>query len=93
MFWRTLIDIVRNPALLLLHCVVALAMGLITGLVFYDSDMTNIGARPQGRPVAGLRGCLVCPSRRMHCRPCVRPLPELAAARYAAAGAADPSGG
>lgn len=44
MFWRTLTDIVRNPALLLLHCVVALVMGLITGLTFYDSDMTNIGA-------------------------------------------------
>ncbi|KAL4457602.1 hypothetical protein ABPG75_012467 [Micractinium tetrahymenae] len=45
MFWRTLTDIVRNPALLLLHCVVALVMGLITGLTFYNSDMTNIGVQ------------------------------------------------
>jgi hypothetical protein len=36
---------VRNPALLVLHSVVALVMGLMTGLVFLDSDLTNTGVR------------------------------------------------
>ncbi len=62
MFWRTLTDIVRNPALLLLHCLVALVMGLITGLTFYDSDMTNIGESDfrsffSGFPVLAARPC------------------------------------
>ncbi len=34
---------VRNPALLWLHSLIAALMGLITGLVFLDSDFTNVG--------------------------------------------------
>jgi ABC-type multidrug transport system permease subunit len=45
LFWRTFIDIVRNPALLLLHSLIAAIMGLITGLVFLDSDFTNVGVQ------------------------------------------------
>ncbi|KAL4857919.1 ATP-binding cassette sub-family G member 2 [Chlorella vulgaris] len=45
MFWRSFVDIVRNPALLVLHSVVALVMGLMTGLVFLDSDLTNTGVQ------------------------------------------------
>jgi hypothetical protein len=36
---------VRNPALLLLHSLVALAMGLVIGLTFFDLDYTNIGGQ------------------------------------------------
>lgn len=51
---------VRNPALLLLHSLVALVMGLITGLVFLDSDFTNVGACWRGarQSVFQLVGCI-----------------------------------
>lgn len=48
---------VRNPALFFLHSLVALAMGIIIGLVFLDLDMTNIGGRGV-ELVAGLQECL-----------------------------------
>ena len=45
MFWRTLVDIVRNPTLLFLHVVLALCTGVITGAIFYNLDFTSIGVQ------------------------------------------------
>lgn len=45
MFWRTLVDIVRNPTLLLLHVVLALCTGVITGAIFYNLDFTSVGVQ------------------------------------------------
>ncbi|KAL4431621.1 hypothetical protein ABPG77_001463 [Micractinium sp. CCAP 211/92] len=44
-FWRTLVDIVRNPALLLLHWVLALLMGAFVGAVFFDVSFDVSGAQ------------------------------------------------
>lgn len=38
MFWRTFIDICRNPTLLLLHVGLAILVGVAIGAVFYDVD-------------------------------------------------------
>ncbi len=45
MFWRTLVDIVRNPTLLFLHVVLALCTGVVTGAIFYELDFTSIGVQ------------------------------------------------
>jgi ABC-type multidrug transport system ATPase subunit len=45
MFWRTLVDVVRNPALLALHAGVALAMGVVFGLIFWQLDDDSVGVQ------------------------------------------------
>jgi len=45
LFWRCFSDIRRSPGMLLLHLIVALAMGLLVGLIFYQLDDTNIGVQ------------------------------------------------
>ena len=45
MFWRTLVDIVRNPTLLFLHVALALCTGVITGAIFYNLDFTSVGVQ------------------------------------------------
>jgi ABC-type multidrug transport system ATPase subunit len=45
MFWRTLADVVRNPALLALHAGVALAMGVVFGLIFWQLDDDSVGVQ------------------------------------------------
>ena len=45
MFWRTLVDIVRNPTLLMLHLLLAICTGLITGAIFYELDDTSVGVQ------------------------------------------------
>ena len=36
MFWRTSIDIIRNPSLLMLHVLIAAVVGVIIGAIFYQ---------------------------------------------------------
>lgn len=44
-FWRTLVDILRNPSLLLLHWMLALLMGVFVGAVFFDVTFDVSGAQ------------------------------------------------
>ncbi len=44
-FWRTLVDILRNPSLLLLHWAMALAMGLLMGAIFFGVGLDISGAQ------------------------------------------------
>jgi len=45
MFWRTLVDIIRNPTLLALHVVLAVCTGVVLGAIFYDLDDTSVGVQ------------------------------------------------
>lgn len=45
MFWRTGLDILRNPSLLLLHWLMALGMGIFVGCVFYKVGLDISGAQ------------------------------------------------
>jgi hypothetical protein len=45
LFWRTLVDIGRNPALLLLHWGTALAMGVFVGCIFWGVGLDISGAQ------------------------------------------------
>lgn len=45
MFWRTLVDIIRNPTLLFLHVALATCTGVVTGAIFYDLDGTSVGVQ------------------------------------------------
>ena len=45
MFWRTLVDIIRNPTLLFLHVALATCTGVVTGAIFYDLDKTSVGVQ------------------------------------------------
>ncbi len=46
LFWRSWVDIVRNPTLLRLHVAIAMVMGVLTGFVFWDLQLDNIGEPP-----------------------------------------------
>lgn len=45
MFWRTGLDIIRNPTLLMLHVSVALIVGILIGAIFYQLDDNSIGVQ------------------------------------------------
>lgn len=45
MFWRTLVDIIRNPTLLTLHVVLSTCTGVVTGAIFYELDDTSVGVQ------------------------------------------------
>lgn len=45
MFWRTLVDIVRNPTLLALHVGISTFTGIITGAIFYELTDDSIGVQ------------------------------------------------
>ena len=45
LLWRGFLDILRNPALLLAHVIVAIAIGVFCGGIFYDADLTIDGAQ------------------------------------------------
>ena len=45
LFWRGLVDIVRNPTLLLLHWGMAIAMGLFVGCIFFNVGLDISGAQ------------------------------------------------
>ncbi len=45
LFWRTLTEILRNPTLLLMHCLMALIMGLLCGGIFYHISNDIAGAQ------------------------------------------------
>lgn len=45
LFWRTGTDIIRNPALLLLHWIMALGMGIFVGCIFFDAGYDISGAQ------------------------------------------------
>ena len=45
MFWRTLVDIIRNPTLLTLHVSLAVFTGVITGAIFYQLEDNSIGVQ------------------------------------------------
>lgn len=45
LFWRAVIDIVRNPVLLLLHWAMALGVGLFVGLIFHGLALDISGAQ------------------------------------------------
>eukprot|EP00884_Botryococcus_braunii_P012056 jgi/Botrbrau1/20851/Bobra.0156s0075.2 len=47
LFWRTLTEIIRNPALLGMHCAMSIAMGLLCGGIFFQLKFDIAGA--QGR--------------------------------------------
>jgi len=47
LFWRTLTEIVRNPALLMMHCGMGIAMGALCGGIFFGLKFDIAGA--QGR--------------------------------------------
>ena len=47
LFWRTLTEIVRNPALLMMHCGMGAAMGALCGGIFFGLKFDIAGA--QGR--------------------------------------------
>lgn len=81
LFWRTATDTWRNPSLLLMHWALALGMGLLMGVIFYDQgkDMSGIqnrgGACAQQSPrcpcVAGYR-CSCSPVTPAGCAPACR---------------------
>ena len=45
LFWRTLTDVVRNPALLLMHCALSVMMGIFCGLIFMNLGMGIAGTQ------------------------------------------------
>jgi ABC-type multidrug transport system ATPase subunit len=45
LFWRALMDIIRNPTLLLLHWVMGLLMGLFGGCIFFGVGLDISGAQ------------------------------------------------
>lgn len=45
LLWRGFVDIVRNPALLRAHVAIALVIGFLCGLIFYDADLDIEGAQ------------------------------------------------
>eukprot|EP01025_Chloroclados_australasicus_P058017 TRINITY_DN725_c0_g2_i3.p1 TRINITY_DN725_c0_g2~~TRINITY_DN725_c0_g2_i3.p1 ORF type:complete len:1433 (+),score=116.30 TRINITY_DN725_c0_g2_i3:171-4301(+) len=45
LFWRTGIEMIRNPTLMLLHWIMGLGMGLVVGLVFLDVKDDISGAQ------------------------------------------------
>lgn len=56
LFKRTLTEILRNPALLMMHCVTAAVVGLFCGGIFWKLDTTNVGAQNRlGAPTLTLR--------------------------------------
>ena len=44
-FWRTLVDILRNPSLLILHWAMAVGMGVLMGAIFYNVGLDISGAQ------------------------------------------------
>ena len=45
LFWRTLTDVVRNPALLLMHCALSVMMGIFCGLIFMNLGIGIAGTQ------------------------------------------------
>ena len=45
LFWRTLTDVVRNPALLLMHCALSVVMGIFCGLIFMNLGIGIAGTQ------------------------------------------------
>jgi ABC-type multidrug transport system ATPase subunit len=45
LFWRTAIDIFRNPTLLLLHVTIAACVGVLIGAIFFDLETSSIGVQ------------------------------------------------
>lgn len=45
MFWRTYIDIVRNPTLLKLHILIGIVVGVIIGVIFHKFEPTSSGVQ------------------------------------------------
>ena len=45
LFWRTLTDVVRNPALLLMHCALSVLMGIFCGLIFMNLGVGIAGTQ------------------------------------------------
>ena len=45
MFWRTYVDIIRNPTLLKLHIFIAVLVGVIIGVIFHEFQPTSSGVQ------------------------------------------------
>ena len=45
LYKRTFTEIIRNPTLLLMHCIMALVMGLLCGGIFYHISNDIAGAQ------------------------------------------------
>lgn len=45
MFWRSLVDIVRNPTLLVLHVTIATVAGILVGAIFFQLSFTSVGVQ------------------------------------------------
>lgn len=45
MFWRSLIDIVRNPTLLILHATIATVAGILVGAIFFQLSFSSVGVQ------------------------------------------------
>lgn len=43
LFWRAWVDMFRSPTLFRLHVIIGLATGLLTGVVFWDLELNNVG--------------------------------------------------
>ena len=56
LYKRTFTEIIRNPTLLLMHCIMALVMGLLCGGIFYHISNDIAGA--QNRLGEASRACL-----------------------------------
>lgn len=55
LYKRTFTEIIRNPTLLLMHCIMALVMGLLCGGIFYHISNDIAGA--QNRLGEASRAC------------------------------------
>ncbi len=45
LFWRSGVDILRNPALLLMHMTMSIVLGLLVGFVYYQTSLEDAGAQ------------------------------------------------
>ena len=58
LFKRTLTEILRNPALLTMHCFVSTVVGLFCGGIFWHLDTSNVGAQNRlGAPRLEVQSC------------------------------------
>lgn len=60
LFWRTLVDILRNPSLLLLHWGMAVGMGLLMGAVFWGVQLDIAGVQNRGGGQFSKRPWVAC---------------------------------
>jgi hypothetical protein len=70
LFKRTLTEILRNPALLMMHCVTSAVVGLFCGGIFWKLDTTNVGAQNRLGARARAPPCPTCGGFGKRAHPC-----------------------